>query len=159
SDVNNSAKVVVIGQTVVDNLFSGDFNSAIGQSIKINRQSFRVVGTFASKGSSGLGNQDNVAVVPITAAWAYLAGGRGRNIGQIVVEATDASTVSAAQSEATQVLLNRHNIGDPSQADFTTQSQQDIQNTLGQITGILTLVLGAIAAISLVVGGIGIMNI
>ena len=158
-DVNNSAKVVVIGQTVVDNLFSGDFNSAIGQSIKINRQSFRVVGTFASKGSSGLGNQDNVAVVPITAAWAYLSGGRGRNIGQIVVQATDASTVSAAQSEATQVLLNRHNIGDPSQADFTTQSQQDIQNTLGQITGILTLVLGAIAAISLVVGGIGIMNI
>jgi putative ABC transport system permease protein len=159
SDVNNSAKVVVIGQTVVDNLFGGDFNSAIGQSIKINRQSFRVIGTFASKGSSGLGNQDNVAVVPITAAWAYLSGGRGKNIGQIVVEATDASTVSAAQSEATQILLNRHDIGDPSQADFTTQSQQDIQNTLGQITGILTLVLGAIAAISLVVGGIGIMNI
>ena len=158
-DVNNAAKVVVIGETVVDNLFAGDPNAAIGQSIKINRQSFRVVGVFASKGSSGLGNQDNVAVIPITTAWDYLSGGRGRNISQIVVEASDSTTVSAAQSEATTILLNRHNIGDPSQADFTTQSQQDIQNTLGQITGILTLVLGAIAAISLVVGGIGIMNI
>ena len=158
-DVNSSAKVVVIGQTVVDNLFGGDPNAAVGQTIKIQRQSFRVVGTFASKGSSGLGNQDNVAVVPITAAWAYLSGGRGKNIGQIVVEAADSDSVQAAQNEATSVLLNRHNIGDPTQADFTTQSQQDIQNTLGQITGILTLVLGAIAAISLVVGGIGIMNI
>ncbi len=159
SDVRNSAKVVVIGQTVVDNLFGGDPNAAVGQTIRIQRQSFRVVGAFAPKGSGGLGNQDNIAVVPINTAWAYLSGGRGKNISQIVIQATDSSTVQAAQNEATQVLLNRHNIGDPSQADFTTQSQQDILNTFSQITGILTLVLGAIAAISLVVGGIGIMNI
>jgi len=158
-DVRSSAKVVVLGQTVVDNLFGGDPSAAVGKTIKIQRQSFRVVGTFAAKGSAGLGNQDNVAVVPISSAWAYLTGGRGKNIGQIVVEAADSDSVQAAQNEATSVLLNRHNIGDPTQADFTTQSQQDIQNTLGQITGILTLVLGAIAAISLVVGGIGIMNI
>ena len=159
SDVRSSAKVVVIGQTVVDNLFGGDPNAAVNQSIKIQRQSFRVVGVFASKGAGGLGNQDNVAVVPISAAWAYLSGGRGKNIQQIVVEASSSDTVKTAQDETTQVLLNRHNIGDASQADFTTQSQQDILNTFGQITGILTLVLGAIAAISLVVGGIGIMNI
>jgi putative ABC transport system permease protein len=159
SDVSSAAKVVVVGQTVVDNLFGGDPNSAVGQSIKINRQSFRVVGTFAPKGSSALGNQDNVAVIPITTAWDYLSGGRGRNISSIVVEAADSSKVSAAQGEVNTVLLDRHNIGDPTQADFTTQSQQDIQNQLGQITGILTLLLGAIAAISLVVGGIGIMNI
>ena len=159
SDVRNSAKVVVIGQTVVDNLFGGDPNAAVGQSIRIQRQSFRVVGTFAPKGSGGLGNQDNIAVIPINTAWAYLSGGRGKNISQIVIQATDSSTVQAAQNEATQILLNRHNIGDPSQADFTTQSQQDILNTFSQVTGILTLVLGAIAAISLVVGGIGIMNI
>src|SRR5207249_1116915 len=89
----------------------------------------------------------------------YLAGGRGKNISQIVVQATGSDTVQAAQNEATAILLNRHKIGDPSQADFTTQSQQDILNTFGQITGILTAVLGAIAGISLVVGGIGIMNI
>jgi putative ABC transport system permease protein len=118
-----------------------------------------VVGTFAPKGSAGLGNQDNVAVVPITSAWAYLTGGRGKNISQIIVEATSSDTVQAAQQEATQILLNRHNIGDPSLADFQTQSQQDILNTVGQITGALTVLLGSIAAISLVVGGIGIMNI
>jgi putative ABC transport system permease protein len=156
-DVRNDAKVVVVGQTVIDNLFNGQ--DPVGQSIKINRQSFRVVGTFAPKGSQGLGNQDNVAVVPISAAWAYLAGGRGKNISQIVIQATDSSTVQAAQQEATQILLNRHNIGDPAQADFTTQSQQDILNTVGQITQTLTILLGSIAAISLVVGGIGIMNI
>ncbi len=156
-DVTGSAKVAVVGQTVIDNLFNGQ--DPVGQSIKINRQTFRVVGTFAPKGSSGLGNQDNVIVVPITTVWNYLAGGRGKNISQIVVEASDAATVSSAQQEATAVLLNRHNIGDPTQADFTTQSQQDILNTFSSITGTLTIVLGAIAAISLVVGGIGIMNI
>jgi len=159
SDERSSAKVVVIGQTVVDNLFGGDPNAAVGQTIKIQRQSFRVVGVFAPKGSGGLGNQDNIAVIPIGTAWAYLSGGRGRNISQIIVEATSSETVEAAQEETTQVLLNRHNISDPTQADFSTQSQQDILDTFSQITGILTLVLGAIAAISLVVGGIGIMNI
>jgi putative ABC transport system permease protein len=159
ADVRNSAKVVVLGQTVVDNLFGGDPNAAVGQSIKISRQSFRVVGVFAAKGAGGLGNQDNVAVIPINTAWAYLSGGRGKNINQIIVQASSSDSVQTAQSETTQVLLNRHNIGDPSLADFTTQSQQDILNTFSQITNILTLVLGAIAAISLVVGGIGIMNI
>jgi putative ABC transport system permease protein len=158
-DNNSDAKVVVIGQTVVDNLFNGDPNAAVGQLIKINRQTFRVDGVFASKGTGAGANQDNLAVIPINTAWAYLSGGRGKNIAQINIQATDASTVTAAQNEATQILLNRHNISDPSLADFTTQSQQDIQNSLGQITGILTLLLGSIAAISLVVGGIGIMNI
>ena len=159
SDVRNSAKVVVLGQTVVDNLFGGNPNAAVGQTIKISRQSFRVVGVFAAKGSAGLGNQDNVAVVPITAAWSYLSGGRGKNVGQIIIEATSADTVTVAQNEATSILLNTHRISDPSQADFQTQSQQDILNSASQITNILTAVLGAIAGISLVVGGIGIMNI
>ena len=159
SDVRSSSKVVVLGQTVVDNLFNGDPNAAVGQTIKIQRQSFRVVGTFAPKGSAGLGNQDNVALVPITTAWDYLSGGRGRNISQIIVQADSSDNVQAAQSEATQILLDRHKISDPTQADFTTQSQQDIQNTLGGITQTLTILLGSIAAISLVVGGIGIMNI
>jgi putative ABC transport system permease protein len=158
-DVRNSAKVVVLGQTVIDNLFGGDPNAAVGQTIKIQRQSFRVVGTFAPKGSAGLGNQDNVAVVPISSAWAYLTGGRGKNISSIVLQASSSDSVQAAQQEATQLLLNRHNISDPTQADFQTQSQQDILNTFGQITGALTVLLGSIAAISLVVGGIGIMNI
>jgi putative ABC transport system permease protein len=159
ADVTNSARVVVIGQTVVQNLFGGDPNAAVGQLIKIQRISFRVAGVFAAKGSAGLGNQDNVAVVPISTAWAYLTGGRGKNISQIVIQATSSDSIQTAENEATQILLNRHQISDPSQADFQMQSQQDLLNTAGQITGALTILLGSIAAISLVVGGIGIMNI
>src|SRR5690348_14309281 len=136
SDVRSPAKVVVIGETVVDNLFGGDPSSALDKTIKIQRQPFRVVGVFASKGSQGLGNQDNIAVVPITAAWSYLSGGRGRNISQIIIEAGSPDTVQPATSEATQVLLTQHKIGDPSLADFTTQSQQDILNSATQTTAI-----------------------
>ncbi len=157
ADVQSNRKVVVVGKTVVDNLFQGQ--DPVGQTIKINRQSFTVIGTFASKGSAALGNQDNVAVVPITSAWAYLTGGRGKNISQIVIEATGPDSVKTAQAEATTILLNNHQLADPTNPDFTTQSQQDILAATSSITGTLTVLLGAIAAISLVVGGIGIMNI
>jgi putative ABC transport system permease protein len=157
-DVAAATKVAVIGPTVATNLFSG--TDPIGQVMKINRQNFRVVGVFASKGSSGgLNNQDDIVVVPITAAWNYLLGGRGRNVQQIYVEATSAQATSAATTEVSQVLLDRHHISDPTLADFQILSQQDVLNSATQSTGVLTLMLGAIAGISLVVGGIGIMNI
>jgi putative ABC transport system permease protein len=157
-DVTSQHRVVVIGQTVVDNLFAS--TDPVGQTIKINRQSFRVIGVFAAKGGSGLGSQDNVVVAPITAVWAYLSGNRGgKNISQIVASASSAGTVTQAESEITTVLLQRHQIGDPTLADFQIQSQQDILNQANSIATALTLVLGAIAGISLVVGGIGIMNI
>jgi putative ABC transport system permease protein len=155
-DVDSANKVVVLGQTVVNNLFSGD---PIGQVIKVNRQNFRVVGVLASKGASGFSNQDDLVVTPITSAWNYLLGGRGRNVQQIYVQATSAQATNAANDEVTQVLLDRHHISDPRQADFQILSQQDILSSATQTTGILTLMLGAIAGISLVVGGIGIMNI
>jgi putative ABC transport system permease protein len=157
ADVQSNAKVVVVGKTVVDNLFQGQ--DPVGQQIKINRQTFTVIGTFAAKGSAALGNQDNVAVVPISTAWAYLTGGRGKNITQIILEAPDPDSVKAAQAEATTILLNNHQVADPTNPDFTMQSQQDILAATSSVTGTLTVLLGAIAAISLVVGGIGIMNI
>jgi putative ABC transport system permease protein len=156
-DVTSRHRVVVLGTTVVQNLFGA--TDPIGQTIKISRQSFRVVGVFASKGGSGLGSQDNVVVAPITTVWAYLTGGRGKVISQIVASAASPSTVSAAETEITTILLQRHQISDPAQADFQLQSQQDILNQANSIATALTLVLGAIAGISLVVGGIGIMNI
>ncbi len=156
SDVSNNARVVVLGQTVVDNLFSGQ--DPVGQTVKINRQNFRVVGIFASKGASSLANQDDTAVVPITSAWNYLLGGRNQ-IQSIYVQAATADATTPASSEVTQVLLDRHKISDPNNADFRVLSQADILQSATQITGILTVLLGAIAAISLVVGGIGIMNI
>jgi putative ABC transport system permease protein len=156
-DVTANHRVVVIGQTVVDNIFGS--TDPVGQTIKINRQSFRVIGVFAPKGGTGLGSQDNVVVAPITAVWAYLTGARGKVISQIVASATSAGTVTQAETEITTVLLERHQISDATQADFQLQSQQDILNQATSIATALTLVLGAIAGISLVVGGIGIMNI
>ncbi|TMB47056.1 MAG: FtsX-like permease family protein [Chloroflexi bacterium] len=150
-------RVVVLGPTVVTNLFGTA--DPIGQTIKISRQSFRVVGVFASKGGTGFGSQDNVVVAPITTVWAYLTGSRGKVIGQIVASAASPSTVTQAETEITTILLQRHQISDPTQADFQLQSQQDILNQANSIAAALTLVLGAIAGISLVVGGIGIMNI
>jgi putative ABC transport system permease protein len=157
ADVDGASRVAVIGQTVVDNLFNGE--DPIGQVIKLNRQSFRVIGVFAQKGGSGFNNQDDLVVTPITTAWDYLLGGRGRNVQQIYVEAASAQATSAASDEVSQVLLDRHHISDATQADFQILSQQDILSSASQTTGILTLMLGAIAGISLVVGGIGIMNI
>jgi putative ABC transport system permease protein len=156
-DVVANHRVVVIGQTVVDNLFGS--TDPVGQTIKINRQSFRVIGVFAPKGGTGFGSQDNVVVAPITTVWAYLTGARGKVISQIVASATSPSTVTQAETEITAILLERHQISDATQADFQLQSQQDILNQATSIATALTLVLGAIAGISLVVGGIGIMNI
>jgi putative ABC transport system permease protein len=157
-EVDAASKVAVIGPTVATNLFGGA--DPIGQTMKINRQNFRIIGVFAPKGSSGgFNNQDDVVVVPITSAWSYLLGGRGKNIQQIYVEATSAQATTAATAEVTQVLLDRHHISDPTQADFQILSQQDVLASASQTTGVLTLMLGAIAGISLVVGGIGIMNI
>ena len=157
-DLTARHRVVVIGQTVATNLFPSG-TDPVGQTIKISRQSFRVIGVFASKGSSGLGSQDNVVVAPITTVWAYLTGARGKAISQIVASASSASTVTQAETEITTVLLQQHQISDATQADFQLQSQQDILNQATSIATALTLVLGAIAGISLVVGGIGIMNI
>ena len=158
-DVRSSSRVAVIGQTVVDNLFQGV--DPVGQSIMIQRQSFRVVGVFAAKGAAGFGggNQDNVVSIPITSAWAYLLGGRGKNIAQIILQAKSADAIPAAEKEATAILISTHKLADPSNPDFQMLSQQDILSTASSITGVLTVLLGAIAAISLVVGGIGIMNI
>ena len=156
-DVAAQHRVVILGQTVVTSLFGN--TDPVGQTIKISRQSFRVIGVFAAKGGTGLGSQDNVVVAPITTVWAYLSGARGKNISQIVISASSPSTVTQAETEITAILLQRHQISDPSLADFQLQSQQDILNQANSIATALTLVLGAIAGISLVVGGIGIMNI
>ena len=159
ADVSAQRRVAVIGPTVAQNLFNGQ--EPVGQQIKINRQTFTVVGVFDSKGSSAGAagaNQDDLIVIPITAAWSYLFGGRNKNVNTIYVEAASSDT-TAAQQEVSAILLAQHKISDPAQADFRITTQQDIAATATQTTGILTLLLGAIAAISLVVGGIGIMNI
>src|SRR5207237_8551006 len=119
-------RVVVLGQPVVDNRFGS--TDPIGQTIKISKQSFRVVGVFATKGGTGFGSQDNVVVAPITTVWAYLTGERGKVISQIVASASSPSVVTQAETEITTTLLQRHQISDATQADFHLQRQHDILN-------------------------------
>jgi putative ABC transport system permease protein len=155
-DVASMTKVAVVGPQVVTDLFS-EGAGVIGQSIRIQGQSFRIIGVTASKGGSGPLNQDDVIYVPLTTAQKVLFG--SSNLTSISVEAKSEKVMTQAQDEVGYLLLDRHNISLPSNADFSIFSQNDILNTASSITGTFTALLSGIAAISLVVGGIGIMNI
>jgi len=150
------AKVAVIGPDTATTLF-GSTSSAVGQTIKINRIIFKVVGVTVSKGSSGFGNQDDVVFVPLTVAQKILFG--QDYLRTISIQGSDSNTLTTLQQDITTVLLNRHNISDPTAADFTIRNSADTLATLNSITGQFTLLLGSVAGISLIVGGIGIMNI
>jgi putative ABC transport system permease protein len=155
-----NASVAVLGPTVAANLF-GD-GDPVGQSIKINGVPFRVIGVTAAKGGTGFGSQDDVVFVPLTTLSARLARS-GTYRGQILVstisvQVADSSQIQTAITQISEVLRERHQLtsGDD---DFRVTSLDDILKTATQVTDTLTIFLGGIAAISLVVGGIGIMNI
>ena len=158
------ARVAVLGYLVAENLF-GDPSLALDQTVRLNGVPFRVIGVLESKGGqSGFGgSQDNQVIVPISTAYRRLYSGRfssqyGETVDLINVSAVDESSIDAAVSEITYILRERHNI-QFDEDDFTVTSQEDILGVFNQITNILTIFLGAIAGISLLVGGIGIMNI
>jgi putative ABC transport system permease protein len=155
-DVDGQTKVAVIGPQVASTLF-GDGANAIGQSIRISGQSFRVIGITVSKGGTGFQNQDDIVYVPLTTAQKVLFG--STNLTSISVEAKSANVMTQAEDEVGYLLLDRHNLSDPTKADFSIFSQEDILSTASSITGTFTALLSGIAAISLIVGGIGIMNI
>ncbi|MBI4787976.1 MAG: ABC transporter permease [Chloroflexi bacterium] len=161
SETNVTARsaVVVLGAQVATDLF--DSGDPVDQSIRINGQTFRVIGVMTAKGGTGFMNQDSQIYVPITTAMSRLnRGGQfrgGNSVSVINVKITDTSLQDVVIQDISDVLRQRHRV--QFQDDFQIQSQQDILNTANQITGILTLFLGGVAAISLVVGGIGIMNI
>ncbi|HNP72875.1 MAG TPA: ABC transporter permease [Kouleothrix sp.] len=161
--VSSNASVIVLGANVASGLFPD--GSAVGQSLRVNRQSFKVVGVLASQGGGGFGSVDDGVIVPLSTAQRKLFGGRAIQggatlVSTIVVQATDQNSVSKALDEIGQVLRERHNLpANGSADDFSVINQQDILNSVVQTTQTLTLFLGAIAAISLLVGGIGIMNI
>ena len=159
SQVTARSTVAVLGANVAKTLFQD--TDPIGQSIRINNIAFRVVGVLASKGGTGFGSLDDQVMVPITTAQLRLAGGgqfRGsNNISVINVQIVDAAQNDAAVQQVSQILRERHRI--TGEDDFNVTSQQDIIETASTTTGIFTLFLGAIAGISLLVGGIGIMNI
>ncbi|MDP2861038.1 MAG: ABC transporter permease [bacterium] len=155
-DVDGMGKVAVLGPQVVTDLF-GEGANPIGETIRINRIAFRVIGTSASKGGSGFMNQDDMVFIPLTTAQKQLFG--VSNIGSVSVEAKSEAVMEEARNEIGYLLLARHKLSDPAQADFSILSQEDILGAAAQVTGTFTALLSGIAAISLLVGGIGIMNI
>ncbi len=155
-DVDSLGKVVVIGPQVVSDLF-GDGSNPIGQTIRVNKLALKVIGVTASKGGSGFMNQDDMVFVPLTTAQKQLFG--VDYLSAISIQAKSDKVMTDAQDQVGYLLLSRHKIGNPAQADFSILSQQDIMGAASSITGTFTALLSGIAAISLVVGGIGIMNI
>jgi putative ABC transport system permease protein len=152
------ASVVLLGTEVANNLF-GRTSGLVGETVRIEGQPFRVIGVLESKGGGGFGSQDNRIIVPLTTAQTRLLHRATRDrVDMLAVQASSADAVAQATDEISQILRARHRtkIGAD---DFTILSQQDFLTTVQTITSVLTIFLGGVAAISLLVGGIGIMNI
>lgn len=154
--LTSMSKIAVVGPTVAEDLF-GEGVNPIGQSIRINGKTFQVVGVTKSKGGSGMQNQDDRVYVPLTTAQKQLFG--AKHLTSIALEANNETVMTQAQNQIGYLLLKRHNLSTPAEADFRIMSQADILETASQVTGTFTSLLTSIAAISLLVGGIGIMNI
>lgn len=157
ADVEAGSRVVVIGSELAKTLFGEQVNP-INKDIRVKNRSFRVVGVLPPKGTGPFGiDQDNLVLMPVTVAQRELLGITYFN--DIIVEADPAYELSFVKSRLNFILRHNHGITDPDKDDFTIQTQADLLSLLGNITSILTLFLAAIASISLIVGGIGIMNI
>ncbi|MBC1218840.1 ABC transporter permease [Nostoc sp. UCD121] len=157
-DIKRSNQVVVLGGDLAEKLFGN--SNAIGQQLRIGNTSFQVIGTLIAKGSSVGADYDDAALIPITTSANRLVGKNspyGIALDYLVAAARDSESVDAAEFQIANLLRLRHKIN--GEDDFTIRSQKDALQTVGQITGALTIMLAAIAGISLFVGGIGIMNI
>ena len=157
-EVLGRASVAVIGTQVGDKLFDRH-EGLVGETMRIEGQPFRIVGVLEKKGGSAFGSQDNVVLIPMsTARTRIIHRSSNNNVDIIMAQAADSSSVGQATQEITSILQARHRTG-IGQDDFTVLSQADFLQTAATVTGVLTIFLGGIAAISLLVGGIGIMNI
>ena len=155
NDLRGMRKVALIGQTVADNLFPGV--DPVGSQIQIRNEPFDIVGVLAKKGQNAVGqDQDDIVIIPYTTAQTRLSG--STRIFQILVSATSQQDIAAAQQEVTAIMHESHKIGDGDD-DFTVRNQTEIANAAQGTTKIMTWLLASIASVSLIVGGIGIMNI
>lgn len=154
-DVSGMRDVAVVGPQVASDLFGGA--DPTGQTIRINKIPFTIIGVTVSKGGSGFLNQDDIVFVPLTTAQKAIFG--IDYINSISLSAASAESMTQAENDAGYLLLSRHKISNAQQADFSIFSQADILGAASQVTGTFTALLAGIAAISLLVGGIGIMNI
>lgn len=161
-DIKAESRVVILGQSVIESLFR-ESETPIGETVRINTVPFRVIGLLPETGGGSFGDQDNVVLIPLSMAQRRLFDSRNRQ-GKYVVNIVFAQAVSEARMDAaalqiTQILREEHNIQFREEDDFEVITQKEILSAAGQVTSAVTLFLGIIAAISLLVGGIGIMNI
>ncbi len=161
-DVQSSARVAVIGQTVLDELFPPDV-AALDRAIKVNDIPFRVIGVLEEKGGNQFSNDDNQIIIPLTTARAQLRDVRARNglpgVTAILMQGANPDSSDALKSDATTVMRERHDITYRDDDDFRVFNQADLLQSFGAISAAITVFLSAIAGISLLVGGIGVMNI
>jgi putative ABC transport system permease protein len=155
TNISSASKVAVIGPTVETDLF-GEGSSALGQSVRIGGMDYKVIGITKAKGGSGFSNADDTVYIPYTTAQHYLTG--NKYLSEIDISAASSDTATGVQTDVTNLLLTRHHINDPVNADFSILNQADIAATASSVTSTLTYLLAAVAGISLIVGGIGIMN-
>ncbi len=159
TDVNSAAKVAVLGSVVRDNLF-GEGVDPVGQTVRIRNQSFKIVGVMALKGSGSFGeDQDDVIFAPYTTVQRKLRGRDGTNISGITISASDADRIEQTTAQIEEVLRFEHELIPGQDNDFMVRTQDDMMSMLTSTTETMTMFTLAIAVVSLVVGGIGIMNI
>ncbi len=154
-NLRSLSKVAVLGPTARDDLF-GVGADAVGQTLRIKNIEFKIIGLTKTKGGTGFGNSDDMIFIPLTSAQRFLAG--DAYVTTISVQAENAGAMADIQQQITDLLLGRHHISDPQLADFSTLNQTDIVAAASSVTQTFTILLASIAGISLLVGGIGIMN-
>jgi putative ABC transport system permease protein len=158
SDVSTSAKVCVLGATIVQNLFQGE--SPVGKSLRVKNIPFKVTGVLVSKGTSAMGSdQDDLVLLPWTTTKNVLQGSAFNNVDQLLVGCTTAEVMDEVTNGITGLLRERHHLREAQESDFRVLTMSEMTSTVTQTSGIMTVLLAVIASISLVVGGIGIMNI
>ena len=153
--LKKKSKVAVLGPETRDTLF-GEGVNPVGETIRISNLDFVVVGVTVSKGGTGFGSSDDLIYIPLTTAQHYLTG--SESVSNINIQVEKEEEMTAVEEQVTALLLTRHGITNVDEADFSVMNQADILDTVSDVSATLTLLLGAIAGISLLVGGIGIMN-
>ncbi|MBN1400366.1 MAG: ABC transporter permease [Anaerolineae bacterium] len=158
-DLEGQSRVAVLGASVADELFADTLYDPLAATVKIDRQNYRVVGILASKGVGGFQNQDDQVFVPLSTAQVRFGGAGNRSLQSINVQVVSADQIERAKAELTAILRARHGLSPRQNDDFMIRDQTQVVEMVQETAETFTVLLGSIAAISLVVGGIGIMNI
>jgi putative ABC transport system permease protein len=161
AEVRTAAKVVILGQTLAESLFPGE--NPVGSSVRLNKIPFKVIGLLAAKGQNAFGqDQDDIALIPISTAKKRVFGrrrGRPDSVGSIVIKVFDADNMPEIEELIAETLRDRHRIGPGADDDFSVRNLAEMMELAASASKILSLLLSAVASVSLIVGGIGIMNI